>query len=198
MATAVVGGLLAAGGAAAAGVAVGGVIAAGVLGAATGLFQDRAARRREQAAQQAVQEQQKQQAISNAQQSVARARAIRQSIAQGRVARAEIESRAFQGGPEGVGQSITGDVGTALGAASTQEAAAFGISRSQDRQAEFQLTAQSTNRFDRLAGITNLGLTGLNLFQAGAFDGLGSLFGGGTATPNPAGGGFSGDFGNTF
>ena len=179
MATAVVGGLIAAGGAGLAGATVGGVIAAGVLGAATGLFQDRAQRQREQAQGQAVAEQRKQQAISNAQQAVARNRAVRQSIAQSRVARAELESRAFAGGPEGIGQSITGDTASAVGAAQTQQAAQFGISQSQDRQAQFQLQAQSTNRFDRLAGVTQLGLTGLNLYQAGAFEGLGSLFGAG-------------------
>ena len=198
MATAVVGGLIAAGGAAVGGVAIGGVIAAGALGALSGALQDRAERKRGEAQKRAVAEQRKQQAISNAQQAVARSRAIRQSIAQSRVARAELESRAFAGGPEGVGQSITGDTASAVGAAQTQEATQFGISQSQDRQAQFQLQAQSANRFDTLAGVANLGLTGLNLQQQGAFSGLGSLFGGGNAAPAPAGGGFSGNFGNTF
>lgn len=189
MATAVIGGLLAAGGAAAAGAAVGGVLAAGALGLAGGIFQDRAARKREQAQQQVVEEQQRQRAISNAQQSLARARAVRQSIAQSRVARAEFESRAFASGAAGAGQAITADTGSAIGAAATQEAAAFGISRSQDRQAQFSIDARSSNQFDRLAGVTQLGLTGLNLFQSGAFEGIGSLFnfgggGGNNIDPN--------------
>lgn len=174
MATAVIGGLIAAGSAGLAGAAVGGVVAAGVLGGLGGILQDRAEGKREDAAQAAVQEQQKQQAISNAQQQVARTRAIRQSIAESRVRRAEIVSRSFAGGPEGVGQSITGDTASAVGAASTQQAAAFGISRSQDSQAQFSLDARSSNRFDTLAGITGFLRQGITTVSEGGFDGLGS------------------------
>lgn len=177
MATAAIGGLVAAAGAAAAGATVAGIVVAGVLAAGSSYLQERAANKRQKSQEKAVAEQRRQQAISNAQQEVARARAIRQSIAQERVQRAQLESAAFASGSEGVGQSITGDTGTAIGAAQAQQAAAFGISQSQDRQAQFMLDARSFNSYDRWAGVLKAGQAGFSLYSQGAFEGLGSLFG---------------------
>jgi len=143
-----------------------------VVGAAGALVATQAQEKRERAQQQALDEQRKQVAINNAQQEIARARAIRQSIAEARVRRAQIESNAFGGGPVGAGQAITGDTGTAIGAAQTQAGAATAIAGSQNRQATFQNQANSLNQFDTFAAFANLVGTGVTLYNQGAFEGI--------------------------
>lgn len=149
------------------------LIASGVGSIAGGIAEGK----REDAAKQAVAEQRKATAINNAQQAIQRQRQIRQTIAEARVRRALIQSRGFEGGPAGAGDSIYGDAATAIGAANTQQAAAFGISAARNRAAQFGLEAKSSNSFDAFAGAANLfgGIYTAN--QAGSFEGL---FGGGS------------------
>lgn len=156
--------------------AVGGFFTGGPIGAvvgAVGAFAaDRANRKREQAANASLAEQRRANAINNAQQNLQRQRQIRQSLAEARVRRAQIAARAFEGGPAGAGQSITGDTGSAIGSALTQQGAAFGISLAQDRAASFNRQAQSTNTFDTISGIAGLFSQGISFAQGGGFQGL--------------------------
>ena len=163
--------------------AIGGFFTGGplgaVVGAVGGLAANKAQSRRERAAERSLREQRRANAINNAQQNLARQRQIRQSIAEQRVRRAQIEAAAFGGGgPEGVGQNITGDTGSAIGAAQTQAGAAFGISQATDRASALNRQAQSSNFFDVVAGGAKLFGRGIELHQQGAFEGL---FGEGTA-----------------
>lgn len=134
-----------------------------VVGFVGGFAAGAAQEKREEAAQRSLQEQRRANAINNAQQNIARQRQIRQALAEERVRRAQLISAGFSGGPEGIGQNITGDVGSAIGAARTQQAAAFGISRATDRAASFNREAQSTNSFDTIASIAGLFNQGLAL-----------------------------------
>ena len=156
--------------------AVGGFFTGGplgaVVGAVGGLAQNAANDRRERAASRSLAEQRRANAINNAQQNLARQRQIRQAIAEQRVRRAQIEATAFSGGPEGAGQSITGDTGSAIGAANTQAGAAFGISQATDRASSLNRQAQSTNIFDTISGITSVVNRGIQLNEQGAFEGL--------------------------
>ncbi|MFG1501654.1 hypothetical protein ABMA70_15705 [Halobacteriovorax sp. XZX-3] len=149
------------------------LIASGVGSIAGGI----AEQKREDAAKQAVQEQRKAVAINNAQQAIQRQRQIRQTIAEARVRRALIQSRGFEGGPAGAGDSIYGDAASAIGAANTQQAAAFGISAARNRAAMFGLEARSSNGWDAFAGAANLFGQGYSAYKGGQFEGL---FGGGT------------------
>ena len=156
--------------------AVGGFFTGGPVGAVVGAVGAFAAgeaqERRERAANRSLAEQRRANAINNAQQDIARQRQIRQSIAESRVRRAQIISAGFSGGPEGAGQSITGDAGSAIGAARTQQGAAFGISLASDRAASFNRQAQSTNIFDTISGIAGVVSRGVQLNEQGAFEGL--------------------------
>lgn len=160
--------------------AVGGFFTGGPVGAvvgAVGAFAaDRANRKREQAANRSLAEQRRANAINNAQQNLQRQRQVRQALAEQRVRRAQLISQAFSGGPEGIGGNITGDTGSAIGAANTQGGAAFGISQAQDRAASFNRQAQSTNTFDTISSIAGLFNRGLQLAGQGGgpnqFEGL--------------------------
>lgn len=156
---------------AAVGFFTGGPIGA-VVGAVGAFASASAAEKREKAANRSIAEQQKANAINNAQQAINRQRQIRQSLAEARVRRAQIAARAFEGGPAGAGQNITGDVGSAIGNALTQQGAAFGITTAQNRAASFNRQAQSSNSFDTLAGIAGLFSQGLAFAQGGGFQGL--------------------------
>lgn len=144
------------------------LIASGVGSIASGVAEDK----REKQAKQAVEEQRKAVAINNAQQSIERQRQIRQTLAEARVRRAIIQSRGFEGGPAGAGDSIYGDAGSAIGAANTQEAAAFGISQAQNRASQYALNARSSNSWDAIAGGANLVGGIYSGYKAGSFEGL--------------------------
>lgn len=112
-------------------------------------------------AREAQREQREQNAISNAQQRIARQRSIRQSIARSRVIAAEQEQAGFQTGFAGGAPAVQSDVASAIGAARTQQAAAEGISASQARVSSL---ANRPNFFNQLAGVTG-GLSGINFNQ---------------------------------
>lgn len=115
-------------------------------------------RRQAKAAERAAGEQRKQNAISNAQESIARNRRIRQAIAQTRVQQAQQLQAGFSSGFAGAVSAIGSDAASAIGAAQTQQAAAFGISQSQNRESQFRLEATNPNTFTQLG----TGLRGLS------------------------------------
>lgn len=133
-------------------------------------------RRQAKAAAQAQGEQRKQTAISNAQQSIARNREIRQVIAQQRAAQAEQLQAGFGSGFAGAVSAIGADTGSALGAAQTQAGAARGIAASQDAQGRHLLESQRQNSHLQ-AGSFLTGLSGMN------FSGLSSASGAPGANP---------------
>lgn len=97
-----------------------------------------AQQRKQRKAAAAVQaEERRQNALANRQQALERQRQIRQSIAESRVRRAQIESSSFGlGGGSlvgGIGTSITTDTASAIGSANTQMAASSAIAESRDR-----------------------------------------------------------------
>lgn len=151
--------------------------AGAIAGAVAGFASGAAAERREEAAKRANREQKRALAINNAQQQIQRQRAIRQALAEARVRRALLVSRGFEGGPSGIGQSVTADTGSAIGAALTQQGASFGISQAQGRASQFALEARSTNVFDTISGAAGLFGQVAAANKVGAFEGL---FGGGS------------------
>ncbi len=157
-----------------------------IAGAVAGASQSIAESKRESAQRRQLEEQRKQTALSNAQQEIARSRAIRQSIAQGRVQRATLTARAFESGLGGAGSSITADTSSAVGAANTQQAAATGIANSRDREATFANQARSANGFDTLSSFASLVGVGNRLYNQGAFQDVNastfSDFGGGAVS----------------
>lgn len=92
-------------------------------------------------------EERRQNALANRQQALERQRQIRQSIAEGRVRRAQIESQAFALGggslASGVTSSMTTDTASAIGSANTQMAASSAIAESRDRASLAAQGAQS-------------------------------------------------------
>lgn len=126
-------------------------IAVGVLAVASAVTGVVGQRQQAKAAAQAQGEQRKQTAISNAQQSIARNRQIRQVIAQQRVLQAGQVQAGFGSGFAGATSAIGSDTASSLGAALTQEGAARGIAASQNRQSGFMQQAQG-NAFTTASG----------------------------------------------
>lgn len=134
----------------------GGLLAAGTILGISGQ------RQQAQAAKEAAGEQRKQNAINNAQQAIARNREIRQVIAGARVAQAEQQAAGHGSGFGGAVSAIGMDVATSLGAAQTQQAAAYGIAQSQDSFSAAMQRAQTPNSSMMLGGaLSGLGSFGL-------------------------------------
>lgn len=132
----------------------------------------------QEALEEAADEQRKQNAIQNAQQAIERNRAVRQSIAQTRVVQAQQLQAGFQSGTTGAASAAGGDLATAIGAAQTQQAAAYGIMQSQNRQSAALARARSPGLFGTLAQTSNVLGQGVDLYQQGAFDnGFTNIFG---------------------
>lgn len=171
---------------AAAGFAYGGpwgAVVGAVVGGIAGDQAEKADEKREAAQARAVEDARRARAINNAQQALDRNRQVRQAIAQQRVLQAQIIQRAQGGGgPQGVGQSLTGDLATSIGAANTQEGAAWGISQAQDSYSRNMMTAQSSNQYDvNAATISTLGNVAGSAYQQGYFNNLFNSGGGGGA-----------------
>ena len=143
--------------------AVSTLIAGGLLAAGT-ILGISGQRQQAKAAEQAAGEQRKQNAISNAQQAIARNRNIRQVIAQQRVLQAEQQAAGFSSGFAGAVSAIGADTASAIGASQTQQAAAFGIAQSQDRFSDAMRRAQTPNNSmmfgSALSSVGSFGLQG--------------------------------------
>ena len=126
--------------------------------------------RQQKALENAQEEQEKQNAINNAQQAIARTRAINQSIAQTRVIQSEQIQAGFQSGSTGAASAAGGDIATAIGAAQTQEAAAFGISQSANREGRFLTTAKTGGSAGQISRFALAGAQAFKLYDEGAFD----------------------------
>lgn len=139
-----------------------GYIAVAFLAAGTALS-IRGQQQQAAAAEKAAGEQRKQNAINNAQQSIARNREVRQVIARQRVLQAEQQQAGFGSGFSGAVSAIGADTASAIGAAQTQQAAASGIAASQDRFSRYATEAQSPNNSTIFGGaLSSIGQFGLS------------------------------------
>ncbi len=106
-------------------------------------------------------EQRRQNEIQNRIAATKRVRNIRRSIAQARIARAQVESAGFQLGVsgstavQGAVAGITSDVGGVIGAANQQFTGQQAIVASQNRVSQFQQQAATFGAISNLAGQFN-------------------------------------------
>jgi hypothetical protein len=112
-------------------------------------------------ARRAGKEQRKQNEIQNRIAATRRVRNIRRSIAQSRIQRGQTEAAGFQFGVsggtavQGAVSGITGDLGSAIGAANQQFTGQQAIAASQNRISQFQQQAATFGAISSLAGQFN-------------------------------------------
>lgn len=143
--------------------ATGLAVASLVLGVGSAVVQQRQAREIQR-------EEERANAISNAQQSIARQRSIRQAIARSRVLRAEQEQAGFNTGFAGASPAIASDTASAIGAARTQQSAAFGVSSAANNISRIRSQPDLFGQFSNLAA----GLSRLDFNQIFPSTGAGS------------------------